>query len=143
VEMSWSSCARVCSRPGMILSLVQKWKRMNVRDLYAKSDKLSVWTDLDLKFLIGRWFACFHWNVVCTGYFLARPMKLPLCAVTRRSRVQVVETVSYKNCRERLRTKIPSGPTLPRTPCKAGASCTGLPFFLNWMWIIKSFSRAA
>jgi hypothetical protein len=45
--------------------------------------------------------------------------------VTKRSRVQVVETASCKNCRERLRTKTPSGLTLLQTLRKAGASCTG------------------
>jgi hypothetical protein len=44
--------------------------------------------------------------------------------MTRRSRVQVVETASCKNCRKRLCTKTPCGPTLLWTPCNAGASCT-------------------
>jgi hypothetical protein len=44
-------------------------------------------------------------------------------------KVQVVETTSYKICRERLHKNTRSGPTLPRTPRKTGVSCLGLPFF--------------
>jgi hypothetical protein len=64
--------------------------------------------------------------------------------VIRRSRVQVVDTGSCKNCREWLRIKIPSDLTLLWIPRKAGASCTetalfillSTSFFVSWHpWI--------
>jgi hypothetical protein len=48
--------------------------------------------------------------------------------VIRRSRVQVVDTASCKNCREWLRIKIPSDPTLLWIPCKAELHAPRLPF---------------
>jgi hypothetical protein len=81
---------------------------------------------------VGMNFECFSSKHVfncqryCT-YYLVFTIVLICRLVTRRSRVQVVESASRKICRERLHTETPSGSD--PSPCKVGASCPRLPLF--------------